>query len=235
MDELEQIEREIAEEREKAEQAKIPVPQVSRAPVIFARFAWIAGVIGVDAYTAWIWLIYTTWFYAVVWFAVASVGLIYWDIADNRPGNNQKQSAKAKEARVVSAVAVILMAFVAGAINLLGLRSPYISVGIEIASLALAGYHLFSWYTYDAVDDERVARNDEARAEADSDREVRAAHRAGRRVAAKLGRIRIDNVYRQKYGKAYDAARGIPAEGNNGNVPRQQRPSANPTQSSPDK
>lgn len=226
MDELEQIEREIAEEREKAEQAKIPVPQVSRAPVIFARFAWTAGVIGVDAYTAWIWLIYTTWFYAVVWFAVASVGLIYWDIADNRPGNNQKQSAKAKEARVVSAVAVILMAFVAGAINLLGLRSPYISVGIEIASLALAGYHLFSWYTYDAVDDERVARNDEALAEADSAREVRAAHRAGRRVAAKLGRIRIDNLYRKKYGKAYDAARGIS---------EQQRPSANPIQSSPDK
>lgn len=226
MDELEQIEREIAEEREKADQARIPVPQVSYAPVIFARYAWIAGVIGVDAYTAWIWWLYTTWFYAVVWFAVASVGLIYWDIADNRPGNNQKQSAKAKEARIVSAVAVILMALVAGAINLLGLRSPYISVGIEIASLALAGYHLFSWYTYDAVDDERVARNNEALAEADSDRAVREAHRAGRRVAAKLGRIRIDNLYRKKYGKAYDAARGIS---------EQQRPSANPTQSSPDK
>jgi len=232
---LEQIEREIAAEREEAEQAKIPVPQISRAPVVFARFAWIVGVLAIDAYTAWIWWIYTTWFYAVVWFMVGSTGLIYWDIAKNRPGNNDEQSDKADEARIVSAVAVILMAFVAGAINLLGLRSSYISVGIEIASLALAGYNLFSWYLYDAMDDERIARNEEARAEARAQHAIIASHRAARMVRKKLKGAHVDESYRKQYGGAYDAARGIPAEGNNGNMPRQQRPSANPIQSSPDK
>lgn len=208
MEDLRIVQEEIEKEREEMEQRRYAPPPPSRWQVTLARWAWGVGTVALDAYTAWIFATMTTPFYGVLWIAIGAGGLIYWDLAANRIGNNDEQDKIAADARIVSVLAIAIMAVIAGALLLSGVRFSWTPVAIEVVAVGLFVYHMVQLYRYYDADDERRAQKEDALAEMRSLREIAAADRAARRVKAKLERVSRDQKYRQQYGGAYDAARG---------------------------
>lgn len=203
---------ELEREREEAELSEYTPPTISNAQVNGAKWAWMAIAFAIDAATAYaLWLILAPyWWYAVLWIVVGAGGLVFSEWLWERIGNNDIQFRIANASKIVSAAAVLFMAFVTGVILVGGVGSALWMEWVAVVMvIGLAGFHGAQAYRYHEKDDDYIAMTLEAKEEAKNQKELRAIHRAGRRVEAKQ-RVHIRaNAYRAKQGAAFDAARGF--------------------------
>jgi hypothetical protein len=206
---MDDVTREIEQEREEIERERNRPPKVSNSQVDRARIVWIGGSILIDGLTAW--LIYTMtgyWYYALIWVVAGAGGLLYSEDLKTRIGNNPEQQEYADRGVKVSAIAVFVMAVLVGGIFVTGYAASWVDAILEAAAVGLFFFHLYQSYQYHNLDDEVIARNEEARAEERNKKREREIHRAARIVERKRKQLSLREKYRKEYGGAFDAALG---------------------------
>lgn len=203
----------IRKERLQAEQELNKPKKVSNRQVKEARIVWMSGVALIDLVTAWL-ILQVTGFeiYAVIWVLAGAGGLLYSERLKERVGNNQEQGEISTRGVNVSAGAVALMAILAGTAYVTNYQSTYMNAGFEIFAVLLFLFHLYQSYIYHLADEEEKALNQEARFEAQADREIRETHRAARKVETEKLVDGLKGSYREEHGKAFDAAYGLDVE-----------------------
>lgn len=210
MNDNDRIAQEIENERLRMEQEKLKPARISDKQVKEAKYAWMVGTVGIDILTAWLmWTMTGYWYYALVWAIAGAGGLLWSERQKERIGNNDEQKILAKRGKNVSAFAVFGMALVIGFVWVTKMQGNWINATIELTSLFLFFFHLYQAHEFHEKDDEQEAMNEEARNEAKANSEIRAAHRANRKVESKKNRDDIQGVYRQRHGAAFDAALGL--------------------------
>ena len=199
---------ELAEEEVRVESEKHAPKTPHGRQVTGAKIAWMLGVIAIDAATAYAILQITLyWQYAALWFAAGAGGLLFSDWLREHVGNNDDQKRIAELGINVSLGAVLAMALLAGTVYVLGYsRLPWVEALVTAASVGLFFYHVAQAYRYYIIDDEYIAKRDEARAEAANRRDIARIHRAARKVAAKKQAEAVADKYRKDHGTALDAA-----------------------------
>ena len=238
---MDDVTREIQQEREEAERERNRPPKITNDPVKRARYVWIGGTMLIDALTAWIiWQLTSLWYYAVIWVIAGAGGLLYSEDLKTRVGNNPEQQEYANRGVWVSAGAVFLMALFIGAMFVTRFEATWIDAVLELTSVGLFFFHLYQSYQYHNLDDEVQARNEEARAEERTRKKEREIHRAARLVERKQKQHSLKDNYRQQYGPAFDVAlNNGKTEKTNNRPPMQQTMRAyaaddeNPTSPSP--
>jgi hypothetical protein len=205
------IEEEIAREEEARALAEFAPPPVSNAQVKGAKVAWMtaAGIIDLTTAYALYFVFFPYWWYAVLWGLVGAGGLIFQEWLWERVGNNKQQTALATKGKNVSAVAIMVMAVIAGIALIMGWQGvKVLEVIAMLAVVGLACFHAWTAYQYHEIDDDYIAVTVESRAEADNQKAVRQIHRAGARVEAKKRVHMIGAKYQEKQGGAFAKAAG---------------------------
>jgi hypothetical protein len=202
---------ELEREREEAELAEYSPPSISNAQVNGAKYAWMVIAFAIDAATAYaLWLILAPyWWYAILWLVVGAGGLVFAEWLWERVGNNDIQFQIADVSKKVAGIAVLVMALVTGVILVGGVgNAAWMEIISVVLIVGMLGFTGMQAYRYHENDDDYIAMNLEAKEEAKNQKELRAIHRAGRRVEAK-GQVHVRAAkYRSKQGQAFDAARG---------------------------
>lgn len=237
---------EIAEEIMKEEEARIMAEfapkDIQRSQVNGAKIAWMAVAIGIDVTTAYaLFLVFQPfWWYAALWVVAGAGGLMFAEWLWERVGNNDEQTRIASTSKNVSAVAIVVMAVLAGVAMIMGWqRQPWMEVLALISVVGLACFHGWQAYQYHEKDDDYIAATEEARANANNLKEIRKTHRAGLRIAAKKRVHQVGEKYQKEHGAAFTAAAGRSFASeehqkpytvkNNGNRPEPVREIENPT------
>jgi signal transduction histidine kinase len=206
-----QIADELEREREEAELSEYTPPTISNAQVNGAKYAWMVIAFAIDAATAYaLWIILAPyWWYAILWLVVGAGGLVFAEWLWERVGNNDIQFQIADVSKKVAGIAVIAMALVTGIILVGGIgNAAWMEVISVVLIVGMLGFTGMQAYRYHENDDDYIAMNLEAKEEAKNQKELRAIHRAGRRVEAKEQVHVRAAKYRAKQGQAFDAARG---------------------------
>lgn len=206
-----EIAEEIEAEKKEAELAEYAPPEISNAQVNAAKYAWMLIVAAVDLATAYAYyeVLSPYWWYALLWFVVGGGGLIFSEWLWERVGNNDKQNTLARRSKAVSAIAVFVMALLMGVAVVFNFQHAALITGLAVvSSVGLAFFHAWQAYQYHDVDDERIALNLEAQAEAKNQKEERVIHRAGRRVAAKKRVHILGGKYQAQHGEAFQRETG---------------------------
>lgn len=207
----EEIAAEIEAERREVEMSEYIPPVVSNAQVLAAKYAWMVIVSIIDIATAYAFYdkLRPYWWYAVSWALVGAGGLIFSEWLWERVGNNAKQNEIARKSKTVSAIAVFAMALVMGLALVLDFgEAAWLSGFAVVSVVGLMFFHAWQAYQYHDVDDERIALNQEAKAEAVNQKEIRGIHRAGRRVDAKKRVHVLGGKYQSRHGAAFEKAAG---------------------------
>lgn len=207
----EEIAAEIESEKREAELSEYAPPEISNAQVDAAKYAWMLIVAAVDLATAYAYYetLYPYWWYALLWFVVGGGGLIFSEWLWERVGNNDKQNALARRSKMVSAISVFVMALLMGVAVVFKFQHTNLITGLAVASsVGLAFFHAWQAYQYHEVDDERIALNLEAQAEAKNKKEERVIHRAGRRIEAKKRVHVLGGKYQERHGAAFEKETG---------------------------
>lgn len=232
---MEKMNKEIAEEltkeREEAEQAEFEPPIISHTQVKGAKYAWMGIAFVIDAATAYaLWKILTPyWYYAILWIVVGAGGLVFSEWLWERIGNNETQSKLAKTSKTVSAFAILIMAMITGVVLVVNAAAALWVEGLAVVSvIGLACFHGWQAYQYHEVDDDYIALTLEAKKEAGNQKEIRAIHRAGRRVAAKKKVYVLGSVYQKTHGDAFTAAAGRSFASTSNSTPKVKPKDENP-------
>lgn len=211
----EQLNQDIAEEIMKEEEARVMAEfapkKISTTQVKGAKFAWMIVAACIDFATAYAYTVILApyWWYAVLWVLAGAGGLIYAEWLWERVGNNEQQTRIAAASKNVSAIAILVMAMLAGVALVLGWeRTQTLEIVAVISAIGLIGFHGWQSYQYHEVDDDYIAANEESRAYADNIKEIRKVHRAGQRIAAKKMVHRVGEKYEKTHGQAFTAAAG---------------------------
>lgn len=207
----EEIANEIMQEEEARIMAEFAPKDIQRGQVKGAKFAWMAVAIGIDLTTAYaLYLVFSPyWWYAVLWAIAGAGGLMFAEWLWERVGNNEEQTSIASTSKNVSAIAIVLMAVLAGVAMILGFqRQPWMEVLALISVVGLACFHGWQAYQYHEKDDDYIAATEEARANAENLKEIRKVHRAGLRIAAKKRVHKTGEKYEKEHGVAFTAAAG---------------------------
>lgn len=204
---------EIADEILKEEEARIMAEfapkQIQRTQVKAAKFAWMFVAISIDVATAYIFGIATAWFYGVMWFLAGSFGLMFAEWLWERIGNNDEQTRIAALSKNVSAIAVVVMALLAGIAYILGwTHNQILEIIALVSAVSLFCFHGWQAYQYHEKDDDYIAATMDALADAKNTKEIRNIHRAGLRVKAKKMVRATGAKYEQQHGAAFTAAAG---------------------------
>lgn len=206
---------EIAQELKNEEEARIMAEyapkSISRTQVKGAKFAWMAVAIGIDIATAYAYFVILApfWWYGVLWLIAGAGGLMFAEWLWERIGNNEEQTKIASASKTVSAVAVLVMALLSGVALILGVtRAPWMEIIALVSAVGLACFHGWQSYQYHEKDDDYIAATEDARADANNQKEIRKVHRAGQRVAAKKVVHRTGAKYQEQHGNAFAAAAG---------------------------
>lgn len=211
----ENLNKEIAEEIMKEEEARIMAEfapkDIQRGQVKGAKAAWMAVAIGIDVTTAYaLYLVFSPfWWYAVLWIVAGAGGLVFAEWLWERIGNNDEQTRLASTSKNVSAVAIVVMAILAGVALVMGWqRQAWMEIIAMISVVGLACFHAWQAYQYHEKDDDYIAATEEARANAENMKEIRKVHRAGLRIAAKKRVHKVGEKYQREHGQAFTAAAG---------------------------
>lgn len=206
---------EIALELKNEEEARILAEyapkSISRTQVKGAKFAWMAVAIGIDIATAYAYFVILApfWWYGVLWLIAGAGGLMFAEWLWERVGNNEEQTRIASASKTVSAIAVLAMALLSGVALILGVtRAPWMEIVALVSAVGLACFHGWQSYQYHEKDDDYIAATEDARADAQNQKEIRKVHRAGQRVAAKKVVHRTGAKYQEQHGNAFATAVG---------------------------
>lgn len=211
MDINEAVELELIEEEKRKVEEEYAAKPISEAPVKGAKYAWMGAVFLVDLATAYALyeILSPYWWYAAMWLLSGAGGLLFADWLRERVGNNFEQCQISDTGKNISAISVIVMALFAGVVLVLGItRTQWVEVVAFVSALGLFCFHAIQAYRYYHNDDGYIAKNEEARANADAVKELRKLHRAGLKVKAKQRVITTGAGYQKQYGGAFRAAAG---------------------------
>ena len=219
-DNNDEITREIELENEQREAGAKP-KKIQRGQLFGAKLAWTLGAVAIDIVTGYA-IYYTTayWWYGVMWVVAGAGALWFSEWLWERIGNNDEQKVIADLGIKVSGGAIAFMALAAGVI-LAGKfeNNVWIEGGLILSVVGLFCYHVFQSYRYYILDDEFMEATEEARANAQAEKEIRQIHRAARKVEAKKKRSAILGNYRNMHGDAIDAALNDPTRQKNRPLP----------------
>ena len=206
---MNEIEKRVAENKKKREEAKNPPPQIEKGQVKVSKWVWMACAVVIDLITGYAVATITTDWYGGLWIAAGAGGLIYAEWLRERVGNNTDQRKISELGVGVSAVSVLLMAGLAGSMYVLGMtKLAWVEVVVLLSTIGLFCYHAFQSYRYHVKDDDYLARSEEAREIEVHERNLRELDRAAREVEhAKLEEY-TKAGYRREHGGAFDAALG---------------------------
>ena len=200
----------IRAEKLRMEQEKAMPIKVSDSQVREARFIWMTGTVAIDILTAYLIYSLTGYLpYAVIWFLAGAGGVLWSERQSERIGNNPEQKSIGAMGVKVSAFAVVAMALIFGYCWVQKITGGWMNTVMEISALVLFFYHVYQAYQYHEKDDETIARNDEARLEAQHQRDLRSAHRGARIVEAEKVKDGVEEMYRDEHGAAFDEALGL--------------------------
>lgn len=209
MNENDLIAKEIEEERKRREMNKDKPVKIQMGQVEEARIFWMIGVGLIDVLTAW--LIYSLtgyWYYALIWVVAGAGGLLWSERLKGRIGNNDEQMSLGDRGVKIAAFLVVAMALLIGTYWVLKTFPTWLFPAVEISAVSLFFFHVYQAYRYHSVDDEVVARNEEARLEEENKRRIKEAHRAARLVESRKTERGVKETYRKEHGSALDAAMG---------------------------
>lgn len=211
MDENKEIAEEILRDEEAKIAAQFEPKKISKNQVKAAKYTWMGITVVVDAATAYAYTVILDpyWWYGFIWFLVGAGGLIFSEWLWERIGNNDEQRKIASASKNTSAIAVFIMALLAGFALVMGWSGQkWMEVFAMASAIGMSFFHGLQAYRYHEVDDEYISETEDALADANSQKEIRNYHRAGMRVKAKKAVRNIGSQYRSQHGAAFDAALG---------------------------
>lgn len=206
--ENDEIAEQILADKKQTERAQTAPRKVESHQVKMAKHVWMIGAVVIDVVTAvLVWKI-TGWLpYGVFWFLAGAVGLIWSDYLRDRIGNNATQTSIGERGVVVSGLAILVMALLAGVCYVLGFtRLVWVEALTVVATVGLVLYHVFMAYIYYNADDAIKEENREALLNAAAEKQILEIHRAARIVAAKKARLAQLHEYEGEHGAAMNAA-----------------------------
>lgn len=206
-----EIAKELETEKEALLMAEFAPKPIQKGQVKAAKIAWMGTMAGIDFATVYAYIVILSpyWWYGILWLFAGAGGLIFAEWLWERIGNNEEQTRIANNSKVVSAIAVLVMALFSGIVLVMGWqREQWIEITALVSSIGLVCFHAWQAYKYHETDDDYIAVTMDARADAKNQKEIKGIHRAGRRVAAKKAGYGVGAKYQEQHGSAFVAEVG---------------------------
>ena len=187
---VEELEQLVAEE-------EAPKPP-SKAPMNFARAAWLGVSFALDLVTAWtVWQITSYWYYGVMWFFAGAVPLVMNQMLWERPENNETQSKLATAGIIVSVVTIVGMAIVAGVLYVQGTyKNLTVEAWVVGITVVLFAYHGLNAALFYFTDDDWKIKNEIAKAKAQANKKKQIIKAAGE--VARAAQEAQNELHKQK-------------------------------------
>lgn len=194
---------ENVDELEKLVIAEKPPKAPSKAPMMFARIAWLGVSFSLDIVTAWtVWQITSYWYYGVMWFLAGAVPLVMNQMLWERPENNDTQRNLATVGLVVSVITIVGMAIAAGVLYVQGTyKNVTVEAWIVGITVVLFAYHGLNAAFFYFSDDDWKIQNQIARAKAEAEKKKEIYRAAGEVAAAAKSAQAELNAQRGKHGE----------------------------------
>lgn len=148
----------------------------------------------------------TFWYYGIVWFLSGAISFNLHHKNWDSSLNNDKQQANAQTGMIVSVLAVVVMALLAGAAmvntkySLVSFNAGWFSALVELFTVGLFCWHGFQFAMYRFADDSFNRNKQIAKAKANANKKIEIAKAAGSVVAANQKYISERDAQYQKYG-----------------------------------
>ncbi len=208
---MDDVIKKLKENKDKAalEIEKSKAKKVGKAQLIGSKIAWIGGAIVFDAVTSYLIYLITAFVpYGLMWLIGGGGGLAFAEWLWERVGNNHEQRQLAELSKIVSAIAIAVMALIVGVSYALRNSSKFIEIAVIVSTLCLFLFHIFQAYKYHSIDDDYIEATAEARAEEAHQRELKNISRAAREVAKAKEQTDLIGAKRTEHGAAFDVAYG---------------------------